>query len=160
MGRGRLLKTKLKEAKKFLEIREKTRWKLTLKKPLAVSAREHIGKMLDNTSLTEVIDIVTALGLTFSVLTIAKTTYGNLFATFAENVTGFTRPFSDVVPVKEFVAPLLRTGVERPIIGGKQVTWQEILVAFTISWLVVKYGGDLISLGLKTVVGNIMGGLT
>jgi len=67
------LKQKIKEEKKLLRAKTKEGWRLQKLKPLEVSLREHIGKILDNTSVMDLAKLATVIGITPIVKTIIDT---------------------------------------------------------------------------------------
>ena len=66
-------KKKAKDAATVLDKVTKKKWKLQQKKPLDVSLREHIGKVIDNTSIMDLAKLATVIGITPIVKTIIDT---------------------------------------------------------------------------------------
>jgi len=166
MGRGKHLKTKVKETKKLMETQAKTRWKLVKKKPLDVSLREHIGKIIDNTKLTDVAELVAVLGLTPIVkMTIEETE--TLMAKFKRMIeSGAWLKWSLLMPLTPYLGFAIETLVTPPdvemekIMDLPEVEIFEWILSFAIAFCIVKWGGYLIGqIGdLTKVIGVMLGG--
>jgi hypothetical protein len=66
-------KKKANDAKTVLRKVTKEKWRLQKLKPLEVSLREHLGKMLDNTSIMDLAKLATIIGITPIIKTIIDT---------------------------------------------------------------------------------------
>ena len=131
------------------------------KKPLDVSIKEHIGKILDNTKLSDIAEVAAAIGLTPIVKNLIETTASlaskakSLFqAEAAFQMLPFT--YFGIDPFSLFGVP----GQEKPKktdITLELFTW---LMAFSIAYILVRHAGQLIGLlekGLTSIVPLLMG---
>lgn len=162
MGRGPLLRTKLRELKKRIETEFKTRLKLYKKHP-EVWLGDRLADIAKRTGITDVTKIIAVVGMTYIVKHLIDTS-----ETLSKEVQVITRgaPFG-VVGVglsflyeqfspKELKAQKLEFGDE----------WVKWLISFTLAFIIVEHFGEIMrgvgaaSSSVKSIVqGLLMGGV-
>jgi len=135
------LKQKIKEEKKLLRAKTKEGWRLQKQKPLEVSIREALGKLVQNTSLHDVSKLVTIIALTPIVKTIIDTS--EELRTQAEY----------------FLSGGILTGKKweefrEDKLGWLGPDWQIWLLSFALAFLIVEHFGDIMH-----AAGNIFSSL-
>jgi len=167
-------KTEIKRQRKF----QKAAWKLKLKKPLELSLREHLGKIIDNTEVPQWLEIVAITGMTIIVKNVIEASEDLLVKTI-EIGTGLTKIPLDLLynllpaQIKGMIGiEGLRKPLEKvPELYEKTLdTWQieiaEWLIAFTLAFLIVhnfgeimKATGDILTSITGLVRGMLIGGV-
>jgi len=72
MARGRLLKSKVREAKKIVEALTEGQIKAEKKKDLQLSLREHLGRMIDRVDPMDMVAVLALTTVIYDVLSRAK----------------------------------------------------------------------------------------
>lgn len=178
-----MLSTKVKEARAVAKASEEGKlaghYSEHKRKPLDESFREHLGKFIDKLTPKDMIDVVAAIGLTPIVYSSVKdiesitATVTTLFGK-AEKITN---PLGNLVLnpnpivtvgagigieiwnlISGFINPkksITETASPQDLLssGGEVFQW---LLAFSISWCIVKFGDKLINAGIVGI-GDIVG---
>jgi hypothetical protein len=166
------------EAKAAERGRIQARVEAERKKPLDVSLREHIGKVIDNTNITDIVEVIAAVGLTPVIYNVilseqklfdqVKLIIGMPIALASGNIPAYV---TDVIGL--VFGALSWLGVpykEKPIKPGEtpavtpkvpaEVNYMTWLVSFSIAYIIIKNAGQLIGLldkGLEKVVPLLLG---
>lgn len=145
------------------QARIKARFKMEAKKPLIVSAREHIGKVIDNMHINpiEALAVVSGTIVIHGIIVSAPTLYAKAvqygMTVFAPLVGGATNPFLFIFQTlwEKIVIPLTATSTEPVGSEGDIGAW---LTSFFLSYTICKYGGDIIGLGtnLSVLIGMLL----
>jgi hypothetical protein len=132
MSRGRQLKSKVKEAKALAKATvtatEKAKQKMLEGKPLSLSIREHIGKIIDR---IDPIEVVATIGVTL-ILSDTKAWVDHLIATYTG--TEFWSGILSKVQPQQYTFPPSKYGM-RP---------QDWLITFSIAYLIVHNFGLIV----------------
>lgn len=147
---SRNLKTKLKEAKFLTRAVEEEKWRLQRKKPLDVSLRAHIGKLLDSINPMELIAVlgttyILKQGIEWSEDRLANVT------NVIDKVRELTKPpYPTIGPstTPPWSAnggqwePLIKSALDLP-----EVELMEWLLSFTAAYLLVHNFGTIVESG-------------
>ncbi len=132
-------------------------------KNLLLSAREHIGKLIDTMTFEDVVDVVAAMGLTTIihdaikgipevVETLKNTTVSGLMSIFGPNLFTSSQGFFDLIGLGDLYRKW--TTPSEPILKPQEdqlpmfLGW---LLAFSIAWCIIKWGDKLLSAGIGTL---------
>jgi hypothetical protein len=170
-------------AKKKVYVEEKARTKARLqaelemhrKKPLEESTKEHIGKIIDNTKVLEIAEMVAVAGMTFVVHDVILGTeellqkVGENYNTFSKAYTTLTGNPSAGQILAGFSIPtetlLALVGVNltkdkttaAPDMNLQVFMW---LISFSLAYVIVKHAGQLLGLldkGMGDILGLLLG---
>lgn len=146
-------------AKRKVYVEEKARRKAQIqaevemqrKKPFDVSIKEHIGKIIDNTKISDIAEVIAAIGFTPMVENIIK---------MNPDLTGIVKK----IFIGEVTWPLAFMGFGGliPLEAQKKPTESVFtwLLSFSIAYIIVRHAGQLIGLlekGLTSIVPLLMG---
>ena len=157
----------LSEAKEFgkLQAQHKMRvrkHKFTVESFL-LSAREHIGKLIDTMTFEDVVDVVAAMGLTTIihdaikgipevVETLKNTTVSGLMSIFGPNLFTSSQGFFDLIGLGDLYRKWTTSEEPMPKPEEEQLPmFLGWLLAFSIAWCIVKWGDKLLSAGIGTL---------
>lgn len=123
------------------------------RKPLDVSAKEHIGKILDNLKI-DPIETLAILGMTITVYNIITGT-----ERLMNWVTNLPNPMPSQFPQAASAAAsqVLGTQTNKFIIPND---WNVWLISLSLAYIIVRHAGQLIGLlekGLSTVIPFLLG---
>jgi hypothetical protein len=128
-----------------------------------LSAREHMGKLIDTMTFSDVVDVVAAIGLTTvihdTVINLeslkkifSKASFMDLskFLGSANIVSGFGALIGGMLAdfFKQFTQPQPEIPKEEEPQYFTVLSW---LLSFSIAWCIVKWGDKLISAGISSV---------
>ena len=151
MGRPAVKKS-YKEAKAAEKGRLQAAAEAHRKKSLEESAKEHIGKIIDNTKVSDIAEIMAAIGLTPMVEQVIKnapniaSAVHNIFLGELTWPLAFVFPLNMFLPVQQYKKP------EESVF-----TW---LISFSVAYIIVRHAGQLIGLlekGLTSIVPLLLG---
>lgn len=166
---------KLSEAEEWGKLKAQEKMRLKKHKftieSLVVSAREHVGKLIDTMTFKDIIDVVAAAGLTpiihDAILTLPKITKTLKTLTFTELGSvlgsiifpGIGTSIGALIGIitadlfKQYVTPGSKEE-KKPEEKTMEEQIQEFmswLLAFSISWCIVKWGDKMINAGIGTL---------
>lgn len=156
--RGKMLHTKIKEeilksqvvAEAVEVAKQKIYQKTELKKPLALSVREHLGKVIDRIDMIELAAIVGTTYLIKTTIYADTSLVGKIKGLaklpFSELYGGSFAPFLESI---DMILPKEWTTASEPDV-------KEWLICFVIAFMIVRHGSELLNV-FKNVSGIVSG---